>query len=80
MVRTGDESGLSAPISFEGLGSVNAESIPETNDLCHSSTDNNDAVRVTVTTVVEFIANLQRREENAFPELRDAGQVILSGL
>ena len=63
MVRTGDESCLSAPISFE---SISAQCLPlDRSDITVGG--NIDAVRVSVATAVRFIADLQRREEAAFP-------------
>lgn len=64
MVRTGDESGLSEPISFE---SVRGLALPLARpDL--NSNDGIEAIRVTLATAVRFVVDLQRREELAFPE------------
>lgn len=64
MVRTGNEMGLSEPISFEGIRklalSLARPDIEKYNDI--------DAIRVPLATAVHFIVNLQRREEAAFPE------------
>lgn len=54
MVRTGDESGLSAPISFE---SVREQALP----LARPDIESNeciDAVRVTLAIAVRFVADL----------------------
>lgn len=64
MVRTGDESGLSEPISFE---SVRGLALPLARPDLRSD-DGIDAIRVTLATAVRFVADLQRREELAFPE------------
>lgn len=64
MIRTGEESGLSAPISFQ---SVREQALP----LARPDRGSNncvDAVRVTLATAVRFVADLQRREEAAIPE------------
>ena len=64
MVRTGDDSGLSEPISFE---SVRHAALPLARpDL--NSHDEIEAIRVTIATAVRFIVDLQRREELAFPK------------
>ena len=64
MIRTGDETGLSAPISFE---SIRSQSLPLSRaDIA----DHVDVVRVSLKTAVRFIANLQRKEEDAFPDLK----------
>jgi hypothetical protein len=54
LVRTGDESDLSAPITFEGL----------------QSTASANTIRVSLSTVVKFIASLQKREEEACSDPR----------
>lgn len=64
MILTGDEIGLSAPISFEG---VRSQSLPL---LKADIADPVDIIRVSLRTAVRFIADLERREENAFPDLR----------
>ncbi|KAI9849466.1 MAG: hypothetical protein M1837_004086 [Sclerophora amabilis] len=67
MVLTGEESYLSAPISFE---SIRGESLPlAKSDL--DTEENTCAVRVSLATAVRFIADLERREEAAFPNMRD---------
>ena len=69
LIRTGDESGLSAPITFE---SIIAQSLPLARcDI----TGNFDAVRVSLATAVGFIANLMQREEAAFPNSRDPSSI-----
>jgi hypothetical protein len=63
LVLTGDDRGLSAPID---LGNVRAQESPL------SRTDINggiEAIRVPLVTAVNFIADLLRREETAFPDL-----------
>lgn len=67
LVRTGDESHLSAPISFE---KIRAESLPlERSEI--TLNDGIDAIRVSVATAVKFIADLQKREEANFHIERD---------
>ncbi|MCJ1268446.1 hypothetical protein MMC22_008334 [Lobaria immixta] len=67
LVLTGDDSNLSAPINFE---SIRAQSLPlARNDI--PVNPKIDAVRVSLATAVRFIADLQQREEMAFPNLRD---------
>lgn len=67
LVRTGDESHLSAPISFE---KIRAESLPlDRSDV--TANDGIDAIRVSLATAVKFIADLQKREEAAFLIERD---------
>jgi hypothetical protein len=63
IVRTGEESGLSAPISFEGLKLIPAHSSLITRPGIIK--DKTDAVRVSLAVAVKFIASLQRREEEA---------------
>ncbi len=70
MVRTGDESHLSAPISFE---SIKADCLPLAST--NFSGSDIDLVRVSLATTVQFIANLQRREEAAFPNSRDLSAI-----
>ena len=64
MILTGDETGLSAPISFESL---NSQSLPL---LKADIADHVDTIRVSLRTAKRFIADLQRKEEDAFPALR----------
>lgn len=67
LVRTGDESHLSAPISFE---KIRAEPLPlDRSDI--TANDGIDAIRVSLATAVKFIADLQKREKAAFPIERD---------
>lgn len=67
LVLTGDDSNISAPINFE---SIRAQSLPlARNDI--PVNPEIDAVRVSLATAVRFIADLQRREEMAFPNSRD---------
>jgi hypothetical protein len=74
MIRTGDESCLSAPISFE---SIRGHSLPlDRSDI--TARDEIDAVRVSLTTAVRFIADLQRREDAAYPYARDRSLVDTS--
>ena len=64
MVRTGEESHLSEPISFEN---VKEEALPLARpDI--KSYENTDAVRVVLAIAVRFVVDLQRREELAIPE------------
>lgn len=63
MVLSGDENDLSAPISFDAIRS---QSLP----LGKAGTpDDVDIIRVPLRTAVRFIADLQRKEEEAFPDL-----------
>ena len=64
MVRTGNETGLSEPISFED---IREQALPLARpDL--ATYNDIDAIRVPLATAVQFIVNLERREEAAFPE------------
>ena len=64
MVRTGNETSLSEPISFERIREL---ALPLSRpDL--GKNNNIDAIRVPLATAVQFIINLQRREEAAFPD------------
>ena len=64
MILTGDETGLSAPINFE---SIRSQSLPLSRaDIA----DHVDVIRVSLRIAVRFIADLQRKEEDAFPDLR----------
>ena len=67
LILTGDTSGLSAPISFE---SVEAECLPLGYNELQVDGDIS-LVRVSVATAVKFIADLERREEAAYPDTRD---------
>jgi hypothetical protein len=74
MIRTGDESCLSAPVSFE---SIRGHSLPlDRSDI--TARDEIDAVRVSLTTAVRFVADLQRREDAAYPYARDRSLVDTS--
>jgi hypothetical protein len=74
MIRTGDESCLSAPISFE---SIREHSLPlDRSDI--TARDKIDAVRVSLTTAVRFVADLQKREDDAYPYARDCSLVDTS--
>ena len=64
MVRTGDEAGLSEPVSFE---SVKDLALPLARPDIEKNSDI-DAIRVPLATAVQFMVNLQRREEIAIPE------------
>ena len=63
MVRTGDESGLSAPISFESIRSKGAS--------LHTDTANTnvDVTEVSLATAIAFVVQLEQRELKAFPYL-----------
>ena len=63
MILTGDETALSAPINFE---SIRSQSLPL---LMADIPDHVDVIRVSLRTAVRFIANLQRKEEDVFPDL-----------
>jgi hypothetical protein len=74
MIRTGDESYLSAPISFE---SIREHSLPlDRSDI--TARDEIDAVRVSLTTAIRFITDLERREDDAYPYARDRSLVDTS--
>ena len=75
MVRTGKEAGLSSPISF---ASIREEALPLARPDLETHNDI-DAIRVPLATAVQFIVNLQQREEAAFPDLAPstAGQQSL---
>lgn len=63
MVLTVDEYGLSAPITFD---TIRSQSLP----LAKAGVaDEVDIIRVSLRTAVRFIADLERREEEAFPDL-----------
>ncbi len=63
MVLTGDEEGLSAPITFD---STRSQALPiATIDV----TNDAKVIRVSLRTAVRFIADLRQKEEEAFPEL-----------
>ena len=64
MIRTGNETGLSEPISFESIRQL---ALPLARPDVETCTDI-DAIRVPLATAIQFIVNLQRREEAAFPE------------
>ncbi len=70
MVRTGDESHLSAPITFE---QIKAQTLPLRRD--DWILEGIEVVRVSLTTAVNLIANLQQKEEAAFPSKKN-GHVI----
>lgn len=62
MVRTGDESGLVAPISFE---QIRAQTLPLKRDDCALEDIGIEVVRVSLATAVDFICSLQQSEEAA---------------
>ena len=63
-VLTGEEVSLSAPIGFD---SIKAQSIP----LARPDADESiKAIQVPLSTAISFIAQLHRREEAAFPDLK----------
>jgi hypothetical protein len=67
IARTGVEEGLSAPISLESLRS---QSVPlKRSDVIMQDID---VVRVSLAVAVQFIADLEVREELAFPKSRNA--------
>lgn len=65
LVLTGDDFGLSTPITFESL---RAQSLPLARTDYNSSSDGTDAIRVSLALAVRFIAALERREEATFRE------------
>ena len=62
MILTGEETGLSAPTNFE---SIRSQSLP----LLRSEVADHNIIRVSLRTAIRFIADVQRREEQAFPYL-----------
>lgn len=72
LLRTGDESRLSAPISFEELRPL---PIPVGRD--DITRDEIDAVRVCLADAVRFMTRLQAREDAAFPGTRKLDAVDL---
>ncbi len=67
MVLTGDEDGLNEPIKFDAIRS---QSLP----LARTDvTDKTEIIRVSLKTAVWFVADLERREEEAIPQLRRGG-------
>ena len=69
LLRTGDLSGLSAPIDFEPLRS---KCVPL--DFQDCTVNSSDIIRVDVATAVNFITELLLREEAAFPNAKDNTQ------
>lgn len=63
LIRTGHEKDLSAPITFDD---ISADSLPLDRDDCSGI----DVIRVPLSTAVNFIAALQKREDLAFPKNR----------
>lgn len=68
MVRTGDEDGLSASVSFEN---IREHALPLAREDARLNDDGRSAIRVSLATAVKFIADLERREDLAFPSVRD---------
>lgn len=66
IVRTREEDGLSAPVSFD---TIKSQSLPLARSDVHTK-ENENMIRVSLRTAVRFILDLQRREEMAFPDLR----------
>lgn len=69
LVLTGDDSGLSAPVTFDSL---RAQSLPLARADCTASDNDIDVIRVSLALAVRFVADLERREEAAFPETRSS--------
>ena len=63
LVRTGDESGLSAPIEFDCI-----KSKCRPLEFQGVATVSSDVIRVSIATAVEFVTGLLLREEAAFPD------------
>ena len=70
MVWMGDEPHLSASINFESIGKDCLDL-----EKADAAGSGSDCVRVSPVTAVEFVADLQRREEVAFPDLRDRSAI-----
>jgi hypothetical protein len=68
LVRTSDESNLSTPISFSD---VEKHSLPLSQNDLEAKAEGIDVIRVTLPVAVRFIAELEERENAAFPELRN---------
>ena len=64
MVRTGSEIGLSEPISFDSIRELALPLARPDVETCKDI----EAIRVPLATAVQFIVDLERREEVAFPE------------
>lgn len=67
LVRTGDDSHLSAPINFEALR-ANGLCLPLARTDVPAASD--DVVRVSLANAVKFVADLQQREDTTFPQPR----------
>lgn len=65
LVRTGEESDLSAPIDFGELR-CNGHRLPLSRSELKE--EDNCAVRVSLATAIKFILDLEKREDAAFPE------------
>ncbi len=65
MVLTRDDNGLTAPINFD---TIRSQSILRGGDV--DSSNGSDTIRVPLQTAVRFIADLQRTEETASPNLK----------
>ena len=64
LVLTGDDSGLSTSVTFESL---RAQSLPLARTDHIASNDGIDAIRVSLASAVRFIADLELKEEAAYP-------------
>lgn len=69
LVLTGDDSGLSAPVTFNSL---RAQSLPLVRTDCTASDNDIDVIRVFLALAIRFVADLERREEAAFSETRSS--------
>jgi hypothetical protein len=68
LVRTGDESNLGTPISFSDM---EKHSLPLSHNDLEAKAEGIEVIRVTLPVAVRFIAELEERENAAFPELRN---------
>lgn len=68
LARTGDDSHLKSPVSFESLR-VTGLCLPLARTDLPDTSD--DVVKVSIATAVKFVTDLQQREHTTFPEPKD---------
>ena len=73
LVRTGKDISLSKPISFE---SIRMHSLPLARLDCSATDAGINVIRVPLGIAVRFIADLERREEAAFPKVRSTTNAV----
>lgn len=76
LVLTGDDQGLSAPVSFD---SIRSQSLELARDDVNDD-QSIDMVRVPLQIAIRFVANLEQREERAFQDLRHSAIGTPTGL